>query len=111
MAREDDRNRVPPVRRADGAHRSRAPDGSRLFRVRSGFPVGDRREGTPGRELERRSAEVEWKVERLPLAGEVLAELRGGVVEYLRRVLNQVDVGESGARRVVACPEDRPEPG
>jgi hypothetical protein len=75
VARDHDREWVARVRAADGPCTLRQAESSRLFGIRPGLAVRDRREGEPGAPLEVRPDEIERELERRPPAGEVLGEL------------------------------------
>src|SRR5437764_9061334 len=64
VARQDERERVLAVRRADRPRRVRAEaEPPRLLPVAHGLPVRDRREREPALALELRAVEVEGQVE------------------------------------------------
>ena len=72
VARQDDRHRVLAVRGTDRPRSVRAePEPARLLAVAHRLPVRDRREREPAAALELGAVEVERKVERGRLAGEV----------------------------------------
>src|SRR2546422_5203416 len=87
MAGEHDTHRVRSIRGADGSGRIRDAEPGRLASVGGGCPELNLRQRAPGRDLEARALEVEWDVERGPLAGEVFVELPGrGLQDRMVRI-------------------------
>jgi hypothetical protein len=101
MARDQDRERVAPVRGA-GRARGAGPAGAgRQLGVGDRLAVGDVEQRRPHRLLPRRADRRERQVERAPLAGEVLRELAAKRVEDRR--------GRTGARVAGPRPPQRGE--
>ncbi len=75
MAGNDDRNRVPAVRRTDGAHRFRPPDAFGNLAVRRRLAVGNALQLFEHAHLELGPGQLQRQVEGLALAGEVLSQL------------------------------------
>src|SRR5262249_5926820 len=81
------RRRRPGARRvapppAHGPHGGRAADLARQLPIGAGFAERDREQRVPDLLLERGTAIIELHGERLPLAGEILAELAFGLDEH-----------------------------
>ena len=77
VARHDDRQWVAPVRRADRPGLAVVAEAAGLLAVADRLAVRDRRQPPPRLQLERRAERSQRQVERLTVAVEVLAELRG----------------------------------
>jgi hypothetical protein len=88
MARQDERQRVPPVRRAD-CSRSRAakPEPPCLLAVAHRLSVGDRCEGEPAAALEVGPVQFEGEVEHHAIAVEIFVKLTRGVRKHRRAPL------------------------
>src|SRR2546423_782099 len=87
MAGEYDAHWIRSIGGADGSGRGRDAESGRLASVGRGGPEWNLRQRAPGRDLETRALEVEWDVERAPLAGEVLVELPGrGLQDRMVRI-------------------------
>src|SRR3546814_9031372 len=99
VERDDDRDRIAAAGLPDGARVAAEKGGKRAIAAR--LAVGDRHHGVAHPALEGRLRRNEGKVEGRPVAGEVLGELRCGVVEERRRALleagRKID-GADGAR-------------
>ncbi len=84
MTRHDDRDRIAPVRGADCSARGRPTDHLRDISIAPQLPVRDSHEGIPDAVLKRRAVRGELDIERAPLAGEILTQLRGDALEQRR---------------------------
>src|SRR3954447_16831371 len=98
MARDDQSDRVAPVRAADRAARAGAADAFGDLRVGRGLAVRDRAHLVPHAPLERRALELDIQVELGALAGEVLLELDRGVRDRLRVALRGFRLAKADAR-------------
>src|SRR2546429_9473696 len=100
MAGEHDTHWIRSIGGAEGSGRGRDAESGRLASVGRGGPEWNLRQRAPGRDLETRALEVEWDVERAPLAGEVLVELPGrGLQDRMVRIAMGTPVDSSAFPR------------
>src|SRR5262249_44143519 len=82
MTGNNDRNRVPPVGKADGARSRRLPDAARQLAVRDRFTEGNLAQLLPHFFLKCRSVRSKRDVEVPQITGEVRRQLRADDVEF-----------------------------
>src|SRR3954471_7212809 len=71
VARRDDRDRIPAIRRPDRAERRRLADLFRDLAVAAGLAERNREERFPDLPLKLRAGKIEPQIEGFPLAGKI----------------------------------------